>query len=175
MVARTTRGKRRPQHSGLEPSPFRRQHQHGRDVLFFQPGRLRGRSPRSVHSAGRNGHVAFLEKVVGLFVQDKLRVSPKLSTTVGLRYDWQNYFHDDNNFAARGSFAFAPVAGGRTVIRGGAGVFYDRSGPRPIQDILRYDGVRLLRYVVVDPGFPDPFPSGQPPGSEAPWTRATRP
>jgi hypothetical protein len=117
-----------------------------------------------------NGHVAFLEKVAGLFVQDEIRVSPKLSTTVGLRYDWQNYFHDDNNFAPRGSFAFAPVADGGTVIRGGAGVFYDRSGPRPIQDILRFDGIRLLRYVVVNPGYPDPFPSGRPLGSEAPST-----
>jgi hypothetical protein len=108
-----------------------------------------------------NGHVAFLEKVVGLFVQDEIRLSPRLSASIGLRYDWQNYFHDHNNLGPRGSFAFAPAANGKTVIRGGAGVFYDRTGPRPIQDLLRYDGIRQLRYVVDDPGYPDPFNTSQ--------------
>jgi outer membrane receptor protein involved in Fe transport len=108
-----------------------------------------------------NGHVVFLEKVLGLFVQDEIRVRPNLSVDVGLRYDWQNYFHDDNNLAPRFSFAFAPGDTGRTVVRGGAGVFYDRTGPGPIQDLLRYDGVRLQRYVLVDPGYPDPFAAGQ--------------
>jgi hypothetical protein len=117
-----------------------------------------------------NGHVAFLEKVVGLFVQDEIRVNSKLSASIGLRYDWQNYFHDNNNFGPRGSIAFAPASDRRTVIRAGAGVFYDRTGPRPIQDILRYDGVRQLRYVIVNPGYPNPFPAGETIGSEPPST-----
>jgi outer membrane receptor protein involved in Fe transport len=117
-----------------------------------------------------NGHVAFLEKVVGFFIQDEIRLSPKVSASLGLRYDWQNYFHDNNNLGPRGSIAFAPAADGRTVIRAGAGVFYDRSGPRPIQDILRYDGVRQLRYVIVNPGYPDPLQAGQTLSSEPPGT-----
>ena len=56
--------------------------------------------------------------------------------SAGLRYDWQNFFHDHNNFAPRLSFAYSPGKTPKTVIRGGAGVFYDRSGARPIQDIL---------------------------------------
>jgi hypothetical protein len=108
-----------------------------------------------------NGHVAFLEKVVGLFVQDEIRLSPRLSTTIGMRYDWQNYVRDHNNFAPRASIAFAPAADGKTVIRSGVGVFYDRTGPRPIQDVLRYDGVRQLRFVITDPGYPNPLGAGQ--------------
>jgi outer membrane receptor protein involved in Fe transport len=115
-----------------------------------------------------NGHVAFLEKVIGFFVQDEIRVGPRLSASLGLRYDWQNYFHDDNNIGPRGSFAFAPSADGKSVIRGGAGVFYDRTGPRPIQDLLRYDGVRQRRYVVTNPGYPDPFGAGQSLATEPP-------
>jgi hypothetical protein len=102
-----------------------------------------------------NGHIVFLEKVLGAFAQDEIRLRPNVTLTVGLRYDWQNYFHDDNNFAPRASVAFSPTESGRTVIRAGVGVFYDRSGPGPIQDILKYDGVRLLRYVVNDPGYPN--------------------
>lgn len=120
-----------------------------------------------IQQAG-NGHVAFLEKVVGLFVQDEIRLGPRVSASVGLRYDWQNYFHDSNNFGPRGSLAYAPTEDGRTVVRAGAGVFYDRSGPRPIQDILRYDGVRQLRYVITDPSYPNAFTSGTPISADPP-------
>jgi outer membrane receptor protein involved in Fe transport len=115
-----------------------------------------GRPFSFVQQAG-NGHVAFLEKVVGAFVQDEIHLDPRLTATLGLRYDWQGYFHDTNNFGPRGSIAFAPASDGRTVIRGGAGLFYDRSGPRPIQELIRYNGIRQVRYVVTDPRYPNPF------------------
>jgi hypothetical protein len=108
-----------------------------------------------IRQAG-NGHIVFLEKVLGAFAQDEIRLRSNVTLAVGLRYDWQNYFHDDNNVAPRASIAFAPKNGGHTVIRTGIGVFYDRSGPGPIQDVLKYDGTRLLRYVVNDPGYPNP-------------------
>jgi outer membrane receptor protein involved in Fe transport len=111
-----------------------------------------------------NGHVLFLEKVLGGFAQDEIRVRPNLTVVMGLRYDWQNYFHDNNNVSPRASVAFAPTDG--TVIRGGVGLFYDRSGPGPIQDLLKYDGTHLLRFVVNDPGYPVPVPSSQPLSAE---------
>jgi hypothetical protein len=98
--------------------------------------------------------------VLGGFAQDEIRVRSNLTVVMGLRYDWQNYFHDNNNVSPRASVAFAPATG--VVVRGGAGLFFDRSGPGPIQDLLKYDGTRLLRYVVSDPGYPVAFPSGQP-------------
>jgi hypothetical protein len=98
------------------------------------------------------GHVAFLEKVICAFVEDNIRVRSNFSLYLGVRYYWQNYFHDDaKNFAPRVSFAFAPSANGKTVIRGGAGVFYDRTGPGPIGDLLHFNGVNLLRFIVDSP------------------------
>jgi hypothetical protein len=113
-----------------------------------------------VQQAG-DGQTNFLEKVVGAFVQDEIRLQPNLTLDVGLRYDWQNYVHDTNNFGPRVSFAYAPDEQRHTVLRGGAGVFYDRTGPGPIQDLLRYDGQHLMRYVLVDPGYPNPLLPGQ--------------
>jgi outer membrane receptor protein involved in Fe transport len=107
-----------------------------------------------------NGHVVFLEKQFGLFVQDAYHLRKNLMLSVGLRYDWQNYFHDNNNFAPRFSFAYAPGNSQKTVIRGGAGLFNDRSGARPIQDILLFNGSRLRLYVLPNPGYPDPLSSG---------------
>ena len=116
--------------------------------------------PFSLLKQSGNGHVVFLEKVVGGFVQDEYRVLPNLQISCGLRYDWQNYFSDKDNFAPRLSVAYAPGNSRKTVIRSGVGFFYDRTGPQPIFDLIRYDGTRLLQYLVNDPVYPDPFALG---------------
>ena len=122
---------------------------------FSSLGDYLARHPFSLVRQSGNGHVVFIEKVLGGFVQDEFRVRPNLQVALGLRYDWQNYFHDNNNVAPRGSFAYAPGNSQKTVIRGGAGLFYDRTGPQPIFDLIRYDGYRLLQYVITSPTYPD--------------------
>src|SRR3984893_323391 len=105
------------------------------------------RRPFSFQQQQGNGHMVFYERIIDGFAQDDIRLRPNLMISAGLRYDWQNYFHDNNNFAPRFSFAYSPKAGGNTVFRGGAGVFYDRTGPRPIFDILLFNGELLKLYV----------------------------
>jgi outer membrane receptor protein involved in Fe transport len=89
----------------------------------------------------------FIEKNVGGFFQDEWQIRPGLSLAAGIRYDWQNYFGDHNNFAPRLAVAWAPGKKRKTVVRTGAGYFFDRSGPGPIWDILRFNGAQLRRYV----------------------------
>lgn len=98
-----------------------------------------------------DGHLVFLQKLLGAFVQDQIAVRPNLSVSVGLRYDWQNHFIDNNNVSPRASFAYAPGQNRGTVIRGGGGVFYERAGEGAIADLLHSSQGRLFRYVVVDP------------------------
>lgn len=116
--------------------------------------------PFSLLRQSGNGHVVFVEKVLGGFFQDEYRVRPNLQVSYGVRYDWQNYFHDKKNVAPRLSFAYAAGKARKTVIRGGSGFFYDRTGPGPIFDLIRYDGARLQQYLITDPAYPDPFAVG---------------
>ncbi len=98
--------------------------------------------------------VVFVEKNVGGFFQDEWQVRPNLSIAAGLRYDWQGHFGDNTNFAPRLAIAYAPRRSQNTVLRAGGGFFFDRSGPGPIWDILRYDGSRLRRYVLTADEIP---------------------
>jgi hypothetical protein len=118
------------------------------------------RHPFSFQQQQGIGRMVFYEKIIDFFAQDDLRVRPNLMITVGMRRDWQNYVHDNNNFAPRFSFAYAPSAGAKTIVRGGVGFFYDRTGPRPIFDILQLNGKLLKLFVLPNPGFPDPLGAG---------------
>ena len=107
-----------------------------------------------------DSRLVFWHKEIGWFVQDNVRLRPNLSIGLGLRYEWQNFLKDHNNFAPRFSFAYAPGKRRKTVLRGGAGVFYGRTGSGPIADVLRFNGRRLRRIDILNPGYPNPFLSG---------------
>ncbi|HET9805086.1 MAG TPA: TonB-dependent receptor, partial [Candidatus Acidoferrum sp.] len=95
------------------------------------------------------GHVVFWERTVAGFFEDDVRLRPNLSVSLGVRYYFQNYFHNDpNNFAPRLSLAYAPSKKSKTVFRGGAGMFFDRTGPRPIADLLLFNGINVQRFLL---------------------------
>jgi hypothetical protein len=102
-------------------------------------------------------HYVFNYRELAGFVQDQIRVQPKLSIAFGLRYDWQNYFHSNYGFAPRASFAYAFGNNHKAVLRGGAGVFNDRTGFGPIEDIVRYSGPTTFNYLITNPNYPNPF------------------
>lgn len=108
-----------------------------------------------------DSRLVFWQKDFGLFVQDNYRIRSNLSLGLGLRYDRQNFIEDRNNFGPRISFAYAPRGLTNTVIRGGAGIFYDRTGGGPISDTLRFDGQRVQQVIISNPGYPDPFSGGE--------------
>ncbi|HEY9503273.1 MAG TPA: hypothetical protein VIR01_16685, partial [Pyrinomonadaceae bacterium] len=59
------------------------------------------------------------------FFEDKWTINDRLTLEYGVRLDRDTIAHE-NNLAPRLAFAFTPIRDGRTVIRGGLGLFYDR-------------------------------------------------
>jgi hypothetical protein len=106
------------------------------------------------------GTVSFWDDQLAGFVQDEYRFRPNLSFSMGLRYNWQNHLNDNTQFAPRFAFAYSPDKKRKTVIRGGAGVFYDRTGANPPSDLLLYNGVVLRNVLILNPTYPDPFTGG---------------
>ena len=95
------------------------------------------------------------------YAQDEIRLAPDFTLSMGLRYETQTYLEDRNNFAPRLGFAWSPFNGQNTVVRGGAGIFYQQLEEGPLSLALRYDGVRQRQVIIDRPRASDPL-SGRP-------------
>ena len=93
----------------------------------------------------------------GIFAGDDWRVRSNLTLSLGMRYELQTNIHDWRDISPRIAFAWAPGSNakskGKTVLRGGFGVFYDRF---PLANTLtadRFNGLVQQQYVVNNPDF----------------------
>jgi hypothetical protein len=80
---------------------------------------------------------------------------------LGLRYDWQSAINKRRNFAPRAAIAFAP--GQKTVIRAGAGIFFERLAESAFERALLYGGKIQQLVFFPNPSYPNPYASGQAP------------
>lgn len=70
----------------------------------------------------------------GFFAQMDWRVRSNITLGVGVRYERESIITDNNNFGPRLGIAYSPGESGRSVFRFGAGVFYNRTLLRTIDD-----------------------------------------
>ncbi|HKQ72903.1 MAG TPA: carboxypeptidase regulatory-like domain-containing protein [Blastocatellia bacterium] len=91
------------------------------------------------------------------YAQDEIRLTSSFTLSSGLRYETQTYLEDRNNFAPRLGFAWSPFKSQNTVVRGGAGIFYQQLDQGPLSSALRYDGVRQRQIFIDRPRASDPL------------------
>ena len=61
-----------------------------------------------------------------LFVQDDYQVRPDLTMNLGLRYEQQTFTDSRHDFGPRVGFSYNWRGDGKTVIRGGFGIYYSQ-------------------------------------------------
>ncbi len=83
---------------------------------------------------------------LGLYVEDDWKVRPNLTFSYGIRYETQNYIHDHSDFAPRTSVAWGVSK--KTVLRAGAGIFYDRFNLNNQFNVLRNNGVNQRQSIL---------------------------
>ena len=150
---------------------------------------------------GVTSHPNFVE--YGGFALDEWRIHPRFTLNLGLRYDLQvirkpsvrnpspalaaagldtsHLRTDDKNFAPRLDLAWAPLSGGRLVLRAGYGLFYSRTPSIITARSYYQNGVTVQTRTFLGgtsgasliPSYPDticgpPDPSGAPPNCAAP-------
>jgi hypothetical protein len=93
----------------------------------------------------------------GLFVNDDWRVRPNVTLSAGLRYEVQSNRGDLSDWAPRVGIAWGLDGRGnrpaKTVLRAGAGIFYDRIPLAVTLNNLRYNGTTQQSYVIPEPAF----------------------
>ena len=101
-----------------------------------------------------NPSMKFYQLDFGPFVQDDWKVKPNLTLSLGLRWESQTNIADTSDWAPRVGFAWSPGSGGnghgKTVIRGGFGMFYDRFKATNVLNAYRFNGQNQIPYIVTN-------------------------
>jgi carboxypeptidase family protein len=86
--------------------------------------RTGGTTYQQINFAG-TGDLSRNQHEISAFAQNKWIVNPRVVVDFGLRYD-RDQIGRHNNLAPRLGLVLVPAANGRTVVRGGVGLFYDK-------------------------------------------------
>lgn len=88
----------------------------------------------------------------GLFVQDDWKIRPTITLSYGLRFETQNEFSNNANFAPRLGVAWGIDGNAKktpkTILRAGFGMFYDRFTSNLILQQEKYGGLDPLLYQI---------------------------
>ena len=120
-------------------------------------------TPDQLIIAGGNPFAEVRQWDVGPFIQDDWKMRPDFTLSAGLRYQYQTNVKSRLMFAPRLSFAWTPWLNPKgqpkTVIRGGAGIFYDLVRTSVTLQANRFDGQTEQQFIVTDPALLTLFPA----------------
>jgi len=116
------------------------------DSGFVLTGVFGPLSPEDAQVRLRNTHT-------GLFIQDDWRVADDWTLNLGLRWDYDSEFDDDDNYSPRLGFAWTPTD--TTVVTGSAGIFFDRYTVQQVGLVPEFGGADMR--FEQDASFPQGF------------------
>ena len=82
----------------------------------------------------------------GVFFNDQMKPRSNLTVSLGLRYENETAVEDNNNFGPRIGVSWDPLKDGKTVVRFGTGIFYNRVLLRTVADSIQNTGGNLISF-----------------------------
>ena len=161
----------RPQFWGAFPDPAFGSFTFARDPLNFNDPGTYPPPTRYTIPLGDTSY-SILNPTYGAFFQDNWTVVPRLTLNVGVRYDVETGTSntdvpspiqpgvrplDKNNVSPRAGFAWDVRGDGRSVVRGGAGRYYDKVMLNLTSNERRAILGQFLNVTIVNPSFADPL------------------
>src|SRR2546426_2261829 len=114
---------------------------------------LASRQPFKLTVNRGDPRVSFNQHEFAYFFQDEMRFWPRFGLLLGLRHELQSNLDDHHNLAPRVALAYT-TADGQTVLRVGAGIFYQRQPVTVEHQSLLLGGSHLRQIVISNPSFP---------------------
>lgn len=109
-------------------------HLHARDYSYSQYGtytystltRYTDQTPNTYAQTYGVADLRYGQQTLNLFAQDEVKLAPRLTASLGLRYEYQSITDSLHNVAPRVGLQWNMDGAGKTVLRAGAGMFFDQ-------------------------------------------------
>jgi hypothetical protein len=118
---------------------------------------LPGGSPTTYAVTTGNSLIPLTQAQLSLYAQDIMKVLPRLSVTVGLRYQLETNPDSFANFRPRLGFLWSPDKKSKWTIGAHAGLFTTWDTPAYVTEVERLNGSRQLQGTVYSPSYNNPL------------------
>ena len=121
---------------------------------------LPGGSPTAYQLTSGNPLVPLTQWRAAFYAQDDIKLTPRLTASGGLRYQFQTTPGSFLNFGQRLSLSWSPDKKQTWVLRGRGGLFHNTpASPTYAEEVYRLNGIRQTQTTVYSPSYTDPTTS----------------
>ncbi|NUQ27180.1 MAG: TonB-dependent receptor [Acidobacteriaceae bacterium] len=116
-----------------------------------------GQMPLRYNVTVGNSNLSYGQELMSAHFQDDWKLTTRFTANLGLRYDYQSNASGRTNLQPRLGLAWNPFGDGDTVIRAGAGLFYDQLYGQLQRNALNVGpDATTASYTISNPSYPTP-------------------